>query len=239
MIKTRDFKLIFNSIKDCCRGSSMSWMDIAIVIIVTITCIEGYIKGLVNSIISVGSWIVAGFLSMKFYPIAADYIIANTTLYSKINQAVNNKTSSIMSTNAVNSPVDLASVNMPKILNDMVATHTYTENTMGDVIAKLMIDISSIILIFFIVKVVLFIIALILDKFMKIPVLNQLNHFGGLIFGLLKGGIIVCVLLAILIPIIGMTNNQFITNGLESSMVAGFLYDNNIILSIIRGYFHN
>ncbi len=217
----------------------MNWMDIAVAAIIIITCIEGYVKGLVISIVSVGSWIVAGILSMKFYPVAADYIIANTTLYARINEAVNRQTSSTISADVANSALDLSSIKLPIILNDMIATHTYTDNTVGDMVAKLMIDISSIILIFFIVKVLLFIIALILDKFMKLPFLNQLNRLGGLTFGFFKGGIIVCVLLALLIPIIGMTHNQFIVDGLDSSVVSGYLYDNNIILSIIKGYLLN
>lgn len=217
----------------------MSWMDIAVASIVIITCIEGYIKGLVISIVSLGSWIVAGILSMKFYPIAADFIIAHTSLYSKINQAVNSKISPVANMEITNNTFELSSIKLPKIFDDIIATNTYTGNTVGDMVAKLMIDICSIILIFFIVKVLLFVVALILDKFMKLPVLNQLNRFGGLIFGFFKGGIIICVILAVLIPIIGMTQNQFIVEGLESSVVSGYLYDNNIILSIIKGYLHN
>lgn len=215
----------------------MNWMDIAVAAIIIITCIEGYVKGLVISIITLGSWIVAGIISMKFYPVAADYIIANTAIYSKINEAVNNKTTVAIGANA--GSVDLSFIRLPAILNDMIITNTFTDNTVGDMIAKLIIDISSIILIFFIVKIVLFMVGLILDKFMKLPFLNQLNRLGGLVFGFFKGGIIVCILFALLIPIIGMTQNQFIVEGLESSVISWYLYDNNIILSIIKGYLHN
>lgn len=220
----------------------MNWMDIGAVIILAATSIEGYMKGLIISFISMVGWVVATIVSMNFYPVVANYLIEKTVIYTKIVTAINNKVTVASNIGESNQVPDLSSyIKLPKILDHFIIqpdsnTTPFIGSTVGDIAAKLMIDIISMVLIFIVVKILLMVIAHVLDKFSKLPVLNQLNRFSGLLFGIAKGCIIVFVLLAVLVPIIGITQSSFIIRGLESSTFVEYLYDNNLILTFIKGY---
>ncbi|MDD2216047.1 MAG: CvpA family protein, partial [Eubacteriales bacterium] len=60
------------------------------------------------------------------------------------------------------------------------------------------------------------------------------DGFFGLIVGMLKGAILVFLLLALLVPVIGLSGGDFLADSLRDSSIASTLYDNNLILLIIK-----
>lgn len=216
----------------------MNWMDIVVVAILVIASIEGYIKGFVVSFIGIASWFIAIICAMKFYKHASDYIVANTPIYEKIHDVINDKLATVASVPLNESSSDIFSyVKLPKIFEGILSPELSIGNTVGEVISKLMVDIISMILIFVIVKILLIIIAMLLDKIVKLPILNVINRLTGLLFGFLKGGIIILVILALLVPIISVMPNDNLVETLEASKFAEYLYDNNLLLKLVEGYF--
>ena len=222
----------------------MNWMDIVVVAVLIITSIEGYIKGFIMSFIGIASWIIAGVCAMKFYKPTAEYIIANTSIYDKINDVIKDKFTLAASTPSGELNSDIFSfIKLPKIFESILippessSVGNLIGNTVGEMVSKLMIDIISVILVFLAVKIILYIAAVILDKFAQLPVINLMNRLAGLLFGLLKGGIIISVVLALLVPIISIVPGDALAQTLEASIITEYLYDNNLLLKLIEGYF--
>lgn len=216
----------------------MSWMDMVSIAIMIIISGHGYYKGFVISFINMASWIIASICSIKFYPVITNYLAAHTPIYSKICQILNDKVTAVSNISMGESSFDMSSfIRLPEVLEEALAlpdvvSGNFVVNNMSEVIAKLLLDIISILIIFFIVKIALAIIAGILDKFTQLPIINQLNRLGGLLFGFIKGGIIIFVILALMVPITSIFPNEFIDQSIEDSTVTKYLYDHNLILTI-------
>ena len=63
--------------------------------------------------------------------------------------------------------------------------------------------------------------------------MKQLDDVGGILYGLIKGLLIIYVILAVASLVIAFTGNTTISDVISSSFVTKFFYDNNIILNIL------
>ena len=215
-------------------------MDISIAIIFVLAGIQGYAKGFIRSFICTTSWIISAICAIKFYPVLSYYVIGYTPVYLKINSIINEKVIAVYNTNMQDKSFDRASlINLPEILDKTwlgadVSLEGIVGNSLSEVVSKLLVDIISIVLIIIAVKVILAIISLILNQFAQLPVLKQMNRFSGLLFGFIKGGIIIFVILAVSVPVIGITESEFLILSLENSTVTKYLYHNNLLLFFIK-----
>lgn len=218
----------------------MNWMDIIIVIIFVLAGIEGYAKGFIRSFISTTSWIIAAVCAIKFYPIISYYLVSATPVYSKINEVINEKVTSVSNINMGESSFDISSImKLPEVIDRLLilpdlSTESIVGNSLSEVISKLLVDIISIIVIIVAVKIILLIVATIFDNVARLPILKQVNRFSGLLFGLVKGGIIIFIVLAICVPVFGIIQNDFIFLSLENSTMTKYLYDHNLLLLFLR-----
>ena len=77
---------------------------------------------------------------------------------------------------------------------------------------------------------------LILLKFLteiiaNLPIIKQFNEIGGLVYGIIKGLIIIYLILTIMFLVISINENGIIANAIEESNITKFLYNNNIIIN--------
>jgi len=218
-------------------------MDIFTIIVIIIMSILGYKKGFTVTVMHIVSWVVAGILAVKFYPVVSTYFINNTKVYQKILTFINEKMTTIAEIAVDGTNFNISDfIKLPKVVNDMVKGLDFSSKeivsaTVGEAISKILLDVVSIIAIFVVVKLVLFVLTIILDRIADLPILKQLNNIGGLALGGLKGLILIFILLALLVPIIGITENELLISSLEKSTVTKYLYDNNIVFKIINSYF--
>jgi membrane protein required for colicin V production len=53
----------------------MAWFDIAILVIILLSTLISLVRGFVKESISLATWIIAGFLSVKYYLVLSDYLL--------------------------------------------------------------------------------------------------------------------------------------------------------------------
>ncbi len=218
----------------------MNWMDIITAIIFVLAGIQGYAKGFIRSFVNTTSWIVSVVCAIKFYPVISYYLVSFTPIYSKINCIINEKVKAVSNMNMKNTSFDSTSfIKLPDVLDQLwsgpdVSLEGIVGNSLSEVVSKLLVDIISIVLIIIAVKVFLAIISSVLDNFAQLPVLKQMNRFSGLLFGFIKGGIIIFIILAVCVPVIGVTENDFLIRSLENSTVTKYLYHHNLLLFFIK-----
>jgi hypothetical protein len=82
-------------------------------------------------------------------------------------------------------------------------------------------------------RIAINILATVIDIIAKLPILKQFNSIGGIIYGALKGLLIIYGALAIIFFVASVSNIGFLTNIIDASIITKFFYDNNIILNIL------
>lgn len=128
---------------------------------------------------------------------------------------------------------------MPAIVQefiDPIANNVATSIASGiaDIIFKLILFIFFVLIFRFIIMLIVFT----FGKKNKRGVLGFFDSTLGLFTGMIKGLLLIFLLLAIAIPLSGLTFcDGFVMHALESSKIAGVLYDNNYLLLVIRGVF--
>lgn len=194
--------------------------DIIILIIISAAALLGYKKGFAKAVFNLGYHIVALIVATVSYPMVTS-ALKGTKLYTIIFDAIFKKASE---GNFINVEA------LPEFLRETAQSgvNAVAQNT-ATTITDLIVTILSIVIIFIAVKLLLGIIAKVLDLFAKLPVIKSFNKLGGFLFGALSGAIIVYIILAVLTMIPDSAVTKFVTE----STVASAMYNNNIILQFV------
>lgn len=203
-------------------------IDIVIIAIILFCLYRGYKKGLVGLAFSIVSFIAALIIAFILFVPVSSFVIDNTEFDNNIKNAiVSNFNSEEQTENGesnfittyINEQIDEAK---GKTL-DVVATE----------ISELCIKGIVFIALYIVARIALVFVRVIADLIAKLPILNQFNKIGGIIFGLLKGFIITYGVLAILLLVSPMFNESTFFKELNNSFVGGMMYNNNIIVKMI------
>lgn len=203
-------------------------IDIVIIGIILLCLYGGYRKGLIGLAFSIVSFLAALIIAFILFNPISSFVINNTEFDDNIKKAIINNfnteeetenSESNFITEYINEQIDEAKGNTLEV----VATE----------ISMLCIKGIVFIALFIIAKIVLVFFRAIADLIAKLPILNQFNKLGGIIFGLLKGLVITYGVLAILLLVSPMFNDAKFFKELNNSFVGGMMYNNNIIVKMI------
>lgn len=214
-------------------------VDLIIIAIVLLFIIVGYKKGLTGSLIKLLSFAIAVVLALILYKPVANTIIQRTQIDENLENAIittfrsqeNNqikqekKQSNMPETivNNINTQIDEATAEAKNAIVENTAMKT----------TKTIINIGSGILIYIIVRFILFIISIFAKQITKLPIIKQMNKTGGIIYGILEGMVIVYILLSIISLLSVIWNDNIIIQAITKSTIGDMLYNNNIILKLL------
>lgn len=214
-------------------------VDLIIIAIVLLFIIVGYKKGLTGSLIKLLSFAIAVVLALILYKPVANTIIQRTQIDENLENAIittfrsqeNNqikqekKQSNMPETivNNINTQIDEATTEAKNAIVENTAMKT----------AKTIINIGSGILIYIIVRFILFIISIFAKQITKLPIIKQMDKTGGIIYGILEGMVIVYILLSIISLLSVIWNDNIIIQAITKSTIGDMLYNNNIILKLL------
>ena len=199
--------------------------DIAILVIISLSAFIGYKQGLVKVAIKMVSFLIAIIVAFALFKPVSILIINNTQIDDKIENTIVEKITPEGLTKEDKAGNEL------NITSKVVDTTNNTIGNIANTFTVKLIEIVVFLLIFIIVRIVLRFITALADLIAKLPVLKQFNEAGGLIYGIIRGAVLVLIVFAIMLlcePLIG----SFIKDIIETSIVAKFVYNNNIILNI-------
>ena len=95
------------------------------------------------------------------------------------------------------------------------------------------VNIAVILIIFLIVRIALLLLTFISDIITSLPILKQFNEVGGVLYGVVKGLLIIYVLLTIVFFVVYVTGNTTISEAIANSFITKFFYDHNLLLNIL------
>lgn len=195
-------------------------LDLIIIAIIALFTFIGYKRGLIKVAFGLVSFILALVISVILYKPVSNFIINYTSIDNNIESAVEDRLSSPDTTDE-------------ETQNIVSNYYSNIKNTSTSVIAKgiskTIINICCMIIVFIITKVILLFFKFSGDLIAKLPLIKQVNHAGGFIYGLLKGFIIIYLLLALIALISPIINIDNILEIINKSIITNIMYNNNII----------
>jgi len=227
----------------------VNWMDVCVIIIIATSGLRGLGVGLVISLFNIASYIVAGIVAKLYYPFLSKFIIENTNWAFKVQEFVLKnmkfKSADIAQSQGGGYESIFDVMNLPKALESVfLQSNFFTEYSDGvlqniniyisQMIAKIIVDLLCIIIIFFVAKLILGILCNILNSIASLPIIKQFNRLGGLTLGVLKGTIIIYIFMAVMVPIASIFPASSLVNTLETSSIAKVFYDYNILIYMLK-----
>lgn len=209
-------------------------LDLAVLAILVVPMARGIARGFIYSFVHTLGWIgslVAAFLFTK--PVAG--FLADGFLGEMISGSIYDRLSA--SDQAVSNAVD----GLPSIISGgITASYDSVSELFAGLLASSLISILTFGMLVFLTRFVLRIFVKPASKRGGEGPVAGADRLLGLVAGGLQGIILVFIFLALLVPAVNFAwtgLSTAIVDSLESSVVAGTLYDNNLLLVVTGGFF--
>lgn len=196
-------------------------IDLIVLAIIALCTFIGYKKGLIKVAFGLVSFILAIVISVVLYKPVSNFIINYTPLDDYIEQTISERLDAPETTDEETENI------VSNYYNNIKNAST---NVIADGISKTIINISCMIIVFVVAKLILLLFRFLGDLIAKLPLIKQVNHAGGFLYGLLKGFIIIyglLALIAIISPIVDINN---VVSMINKTIITHIMYNNNIIL---------
>lgn len=199
-------------------------LDIILIAIFAASIFFGYKKGLVKVAISLFALIIAIVVTLVFYKPISSAIIKNTDWDEKIEQIIiENATKDVEDNKQEGNILENAQNYIDNAVTE--GQNNVVENV-APVIAERVINIGTMIGLFTATRLLLILLTLVSEAITNLPIIKQFNKLGGLIYGIIRGLVVIYALLAVVFFIVSVSSNVGITNAIDSSFITKFMYSN-------------
>lgn len=195
-------------------------VDVIIVALVVLSTFLAYKKGLVAQAIKLCAVIIAIIATLLLYRPVANFVINNTDIDETIQNSIYERAYDVAKQKTNNENPETDMVEGVKLAG---IQHTSRELSIQ------IINVAVILILFFGIKFALRFVTAIANTVAKLPILNKLNKVGGLIYGLIRGVVIVYACL-LLIGFIGKVDDSSVLHKtVEQSNLGKIMYENNLL----------
>ena len=197
-------------------------LDICLIAIVVVSFLFGKSKGFIRTLLSLINWFVPMIVAVIYSNDVAAFLTANTKIDEHLAEFIQNGMDKIIDNNSIKFIPE-------SVIDGMVGSHK------GQV-ANFLLIIISFFLIIIVINVACFLITRMFSTKHNNNFLGGTDSLFGAAFGLARGAILVCLILAIAIPLSTMINEDitiWFTAQLEDSIVSSYLYENNPLMKLI------
>lgn len=190
-------------------------IDIILIAIILLSVFLGYKKGLVRLGAKLFAGIIAIIVTITVYKPVSGIIINNTQIDEKIKTII---IENMTNTNE-NEDNGIISNTTSKIENNIISAEA--EN-----IANVIVYVVTAIVLFFAVKIILGILISLLNLVAQLPILKQFNEIGGIVYGLLRGVLIVCICVLLMGVFTRIKPESNLKNNIEDTYITKIIYNN-------------
>lgn len=200
--------------------------DIIIIGIIALSTFIGYKQGLVKSAIKILSFFIAIIVAFALYKPVSNIVVNNTQIDDNIkNEIIQKITPEGVQTNQEVSIEERATLKI-------IGNATNTIEGIAETFAVKLIETFILLLIYILVKIALKFVSALTDLITKLPILKQVNKTGGIVYGMIKGIVLVYTILAV-VYLMAPLLDKSVSENIDKSIITKTLYNNNIILNII------
>lgn len=243
-------------------GYEFGIIDLIIIGMLLLFALIGLAKGFLKQILSIAnglvSIVVSSFLVSPVTKMVSDTSLANK-LIEKILDLIINKypNSATIKADLITTKEELASAFtesglsniLSKIAAEFIDINTLSEGEMlseavANSVSYFVLSIIVFILLCIIILILIKILISILDSLTKNGILNVINRLLGMILGLARAGLLICICLfaiSILVKYVDSINNFIIEDlklGVDEFSIGKYLYENNPLITLWNLFFN-
>lgn len=189
-------------------------IDIILIAIIVLSAFLGYKKGLVKLGAKLFAGIIAIIITIIMYKPVSGMIINNTTIDEKIENAIIQNTTNFINEND----------KMQNGITEHVEKNVLPEQ--AENLSKNVVYVITALVLFIAVKIILSIIISLMDFVANLPILKQFNEIGGIIYGIVRGALIVCVCVLLIGVYTKMKPESTLNNNIQNSYLTKIIYEN-------------
>ena len=215
-------------------------VDLVIISIIISSIYWGYRRGLVAAIFKILVFIISLLIVFLLYKPVSNSIMANTQIDEKLASLIqsNLEGTTLADGNLLEPSESNFSVAVVNMINDFVkeALQKNVSNAVGYVSVELshfMIRVGTMLLLLIIARFFLLFIRFAAELIANLPFIKLFNKSGGLIYGVIKGFLVVYLILAVFSIISPLISSWGIIDAIQDSTLGSKMYNNNIIVNII------
>lgn len=207
-------------------------VDLIIIAVLLMFIFIGYKKGLTGSLIKLLSFIIALILAFVLYKPVASMIIKNTQMDENIKITITNTLGGEKKTNT-DAENKMPSKMVENITSEIENATEEAKTVIIDETAKTIINVTSGIIVFIAVRLILVIVSLFVNQITKLPIIKQVDKIGGIAYGAIEGLIIVYIILSIISLTSVIWSDNVVVTAINKSVLGEMLYNHNFIINFI------
>ena len=193
-------------------------IDIIVILFILLSVFLGYKKGLVALGIHLVAFIVALVVAFVLYRPIGALVITNTNIDESLQETIETKLEEVVNTeNGETSEISLIGEIKTETLSE--TAKTLSVNIIYGV---------TIIALFIILRIALVFITAIANWIAKLPILKQVNKTGGILYGLLRGLLIVYLILLVMNLIISLNPQSGINQAISETYLTKLMMQYNV-----------
>lgn len=189
-------------------------IDIILVAILLLSAFLGYKKGLVKLGTRLFAGIIAIIVTIVIYKPVSNMIINNTQIDEKIENIILKNTPNLISEDS----------QITNSITNQIENQILPEQSKN--ISKNIVYIVTAIVLFIFVKIALSIVISLIDFVANLPILKQFNEIGGIIYGIVRGTLIVCICILFMGIFIKINPESTLNNQIQNSHLTKIIYEN-------------
>ena len=189
-------------------------IDIILIAILLLSAFLGYKKGLVKLGAKLFAGIIAIIVTIIIYKPISGMIINNTSIDEKIENAIIQNTTNFINEND----------KMQNGITENVEKNILPEQARN--LSKNVVYVITALVLFVVVKIILSIVISLMDFVANLPILKQFNEMGGIIYGMVRGGLIVCICILLMGVYVKMNPESTLNINIQNSYITKIIYEN-------------
>lgn len=208
-------------------------LDIIVILFIALSALAGYKKGLIGILVSLIGFVVAIILAFTFQSVVVDYLTKNTQVGPTINQMVKEGITNALQEKANNTQ---GSNDFYKSIISKIGQSNDVD-TMAYNVTEFILKGASFIFIFLIVVSIAFILQMMLNLVFDLPILSSINKLGGIGAAGIMAIFKLWIVLALVSFLMPFNLFDWLNNYIQQTTFTKFLYENNIVISILSSNF--
>lgn len=188
-------------------------IDIILIAIILLSAFLGYKKGLVKLGAKLFAGLIAIIITIVIYKPVSEMIINNTSLDEKIQSTIIQN-----ATNIINENQQTQNSITNQLENNILPQQ-------AEDIAKNVVRVITAVVLFIGVKIILSIIISLLDFVASLPILKEFNKMGGIVYGLVRGILIVGVCILLLGAYTKVNPENTLNSEVQNSHLTKIIYE--------------
>jgi len=209
-------------------------IDVVIVLLIAFCTYRGYKKGLIGVAYSIVAFFVAILIAWTLTGPVTNFIIDHTDFNDRLQSTIVDKLGSQNNQDGQGNKTETNLVFGDYIDNLIQNTKDAGVQAVAGELSVLIIKVIVFIGLYILARLVLLLFRFLANIIAKLPIIKQFNKLGGIIFGCLKGVLIVYFILAVLLVLQPMMKDLKLYSDMNKSFIGNMMYNNNFILHILK-----